>query len=325
MLGGLLRLRLRLLLLRLSFRRLQQRRLTFAGGSGVGVRQGVRRRIRHAHDDGAVIERLAGETGHIAVEQIGDAPLGVAQRRLDAEQAGGIGRAGREAKLLLAPFEAVAGRDLVGSRQRGRARLAGDVLEREPRRALSGDLDPAAAHADRVEHDLLRREGKRDAGTPHVAPIAGAVRLHVDAEHRIDDGDPARLERPRQHRAEIEPGFERAGLEQGLVEIAVLVGDLDVVESELGRRQEQKMHLAADLHLPAEQLASLGLERRTIVVPVDEERRGKQRGQHQDQQCRQSEQERVQLLCPRPGCERAVTRQPPSAPAGPGPATLTSC
>ena len=88
---------------------------------------------------------------------------------------------------------------------------------------------------------------------------------------------------PRQQRAEIEPSFERAGLEQGLVEIAVLVGDLDVVESKLGRRQEHEMHLAADLHLAAEQLGGLSLERRAIVVPVDEKRRGKQRAQHQNQ------------------------------------------
>ena len=173
--------------------------------------------------------------------------------------------------------------------------------------------------ADQIEHDLLWREGERNTTASHVAPIAGAVRFHVDAQHRIDDGDLARLERARQHRAEIEPSFKRAGLEQGLVEIAVLVGDLDVVEAKLWRGQEQEMHLAAHLHLAAEQQARLSFERRAVVVPVDEKRRSKQRAQHQDQQCRKSEQERVQLLCPRPGCERAVTRQALSAPAGPGP------
>ncbi len=55
----------------------------------------------------------------------------------------------------------------------------------------------------------------------------------------------------------------------------LLIGNLDVVESELGRRQQDEMDLAADLDLAAEQLGRLSLERRPVVVPVDKERRGK--------------------------------------------------
>ena len=96
---------------------------------------------------------------------------------------------------------------------------------------------------------------------------------------------------PDRSAAEIEPGFERAGLEHRLVEIARLVGDLHIVEFQLRRRQQHEMNIAADLDLAAEQLRGLGLEHRTIIVPVDEERRGEQRAQHQDQQCRQSKEE----------------------------------
>src|SRR5262249_46349020 len=76
-----------------------------------------------------------------------------------------------------------------------------------------------------------------------------------------------------------------------------------------------------DLHLAAEQFRRLSLERRTIGVPIDEERRREERAQHQDQQCRQSKQERVQLLCPRPGLgarshpTNANQRRPALAPA----------
>ena len=48
---------------------------------------------------------------------------------------------------------------------------------------------------------------------------------------------------------------ERAS-SKGWSRLPVLVGDLDVVEAELRRRQEHEMHLAADLHLAAEQLGS---------------------------------------------------------------------
>ena len=60
-----------------------------------------------------------------------------------------------------------------------------------------------------------------------------------------------------EQRADIEPGLERAGLEERPVEAALLIGDLDVVESELGRRQKDEVNLAADFHLAAEQVGGL--------------------------------------------------------------------
>ncbi len=280
--------------------------------------------VSHAHQDGAVIDGLAAEPRHPAVEHVGGVALDVAERRLDAQQSGRVRLARGEAQLLGTPFEAVGGRDLVGSRQGGGARLARDVLQREPRRSFLGDLDLAAADADRVEHDVLGGEWQADATAPHVAPVARAISLEVETQDGIENGDPARFNASAQQRADIEPGLERAGFEKRLVEASVLVGHLDVVESELGRGQQDEMHLAADLDLAAEQLGGLRLEDRPIVVPVDDERRRKQRAQHQDQQCRQREQKRVHLnLCPRLGSERVLTRQAPTAPTGPRPpATL---
>ena len=92
---------------------------------------------------------------------------------------------------------------------------------------------------------------------------------------------------PLSRRADIEPGFERARFKQRPVEPPLLVGDLDVVEPELRRGQQDEMNLAADLDLPTEQLGGLGLEHRPVVVPVDEERRSKKRAQDQNQYCRQ--------------------------------------
>ena len=82
-------------------------------------------------------------------------------------------------------------------------------------------------------------------------------------------------------------------LEERPVEASLLIGNLDVVEFELGRRQEHEVNLAADLHLAAEQVGGLRLEDGAIVVPVNEKRRGKKRAQDQNQHCRQREQERI--------------------------------
>ncbi len=145
------------------------------------------------------------------------------------------------------------------------------------RLTLLGDLDPAAADADLIEHHLFRGEGQRHAAPPHIAPIAGTVSLDIEPQNRIDDDNFARLDCSGEKRADIEPGFERLGLEKRLVETSLRISDRDVVEFELGRRQKDKVNFAANLHLPAEEIAGLGLEQRPVVVPVDEERRGKER------------------------------------------------
>ena len=244
---------------------------------------GVRRRlvpaiggdIRGAHEDRAVICRLRAEPGHAAVEQISGVAVEVAQRRFDAEQSGGIRCAGRKSQLLRPAFEVVIGRYLVGTRQRLGVGLAADVVEGQLRHALLGDLDLAAADADRVEQHVLRREGKRHAAAAHVAPVAGSVGLEVEAQHRTDNGDLARLDGAAEQSADIEPGLERAHLEKRPVEATRLIGNLDVIEFQLGRRQEHEVNLAADLHLTAEQVGGLCLEDGAIVVPVNEKRRGK--------------------------------------------------
>ena len=237
--------------------------------------------IRGAHDDGAVIGGRGAEPGHAAIEQIGGVAIEVAERRLDAEQPSFIGQAGRESELLRAAFEAVIGRHLVGARQRLGIGFAVEAVEGELRHALLGDLDLAAADADEVEQHVFGREGQRHATAAHIAPIAGTVGLEVEAQHRIDDGDFARLDGAAEQRADIEPGLERAHLEERSVETTLLIGNLDVVESELGRRQEHEVNLAADLDLAAEQVGRLRLEDGAIVVPVNEKRRGKQRAQDQ--------------------------------------------
>ena len=125
--------------------------------------------IGGAHEDRAVIRRQRAEPGHAAVEQIGGVAVEVAQRRLDAEQARGIRRAGRKSQLLRPAFEAVIGRYLVGTRQRLGVRLTVDSVEGQLRHALLGDLDLAAADADRVRaiRPSARREAPRRGGPRH--------------------------------------------------------------------------------------------------------------------------------------------------------------
>ena len=98
-----------------------------------------------------------------------------------------------------------------------------------------------------------------------------------------------------EQRTDIEQGLDGAGLEQRRIETALLVGHLHIVESEFRRGEDDHMHLAAYLHLAAEQLGRLLLEDRAVVVPVDDERRGEQRAEHENQEGRQTEQERVHL------------------------------
>ena len=239
--------------------------------------------IGRAHDDRTGESGNGAQPRHAAIDDIARVAIEIAQRRLDAEQSVRVRRACREAKLLRAAPERIGGRDLVRPRQRLGARFAGDVLDGKLRLTLLGNLDPAAADADLVEHDILRGKGQRHAAPSHIAPIAGAVGLEVEAQDGADEGDLARFDRPGEKRADIQPGFERMSLEERPVEPAFLVGDLDIVEFELGRRQEDKVNLAADFHLAPEQIRRLGLEHRAVIVPVDEERRGKERAQDQNQ------------------------------------------
>ena len=83
---------------------------------------------------------------------------------------------------------------------------------------------------------------------------------------------------------------ERAS-RNGRSKLALLVGNLDVVEAKLGSRQQDEMDLAADLDLAAEKIGGLGLEDGPVVVPVDEERRREKRAQHHNQHCRQRQAE----------------------------------
>jgi hypothetical protein len=114
-------------------------------------------------------------------------------------------------------------------------------------RTLLGDLDRAAGHADLVEHHVLRREGQRYAPAPDVAPIAGAIGFQIQSQDRIDDGDPAGLDGAAEQRGDIEPSLERARFEEGPVEASLLIGNLDVVESELGSRQQDEVNLPPTL------------------------------------------------------------------------------
>jgi hypothetical protein len=50
------------------------------------------------------------------------------------------------------------------------------------------------------------------------------------------------------------------------------------------------MHLAADLYVASKQLARLSFEDRTVIVPINEERRREERAQYQNQHCRKGEQ-----------------------------------
>ncbi len=253
---------------------------------GLGCCRRARASVHHAHEDGAVIGGCAAKPGDVAVDLIARVAVGIAQGGLKAKLPARIHGAGGEAQVLAAVAEVVIGGDLVGARQRRRARFAVDIAEDELADTVLGDLDRAATHADRVEKHVLWRKRHGDARPAHIAPIAGAVGVHRKAQDRIDNRELVRLDRAGEQRPDIEPRFERLRLEKRLVETAVRVGHLHVVEFQLRRGQHDEMDLAVDLHLAAEQLRGLLLEGRAIVVPVDEERRSKERAQHQNEQRR---------------------------------------
>ena len=259
-----------------------------------------------AHDDGAFEARLLLEAGHVAFKQIGGVAVRIAQSGFEPEHTVCVACARREAKLLRAAGKNVAGRDLVGSGQRRGASRAVHILKDERRSARTRHLYASAAHADLVEQNFLRREGQRLPRPADIAPIACAVLFDRDAQHRLGDRDLARFDGAAQQRADIEPGLDRARLEQGLLEASLLIGNLDVVEAKLWRRQNHQMHLAANLDVAAEKLARLGFEDWPVVVPVNKQRRREERAQHHNQHCRQGEQKRVHgSLCLRLDCEQS--------------------
>ncbi len=188
--------------------------------------------------DGAVELGLGAEPGHAAVERVGGVAVEIAQRRLDAEQSGR-----RRARW----WRSAAPADAPRSRSWPRPCKVPTATARSPRRRSSSSVNCGTpclvisilppADADLVEHHVFRGERQRHAAASHIAPIAGAVGLEIEPQDRIDDGDLARLDGTAEQRADIEPGLERAGFEERPVEASLLIGDLDVVESELGRGQ----------------------------------------------------------------------------------------
>jgi hypothetical protein len=246
-----------------------------------------------AHDDCAAETRLRLEASHIAFKQIGSIPIRIAKRGFEPEQTVGVACARREAKLLRAVGKNVAGGDLIRARQGRRAPGAVHIVEDKRRSAGTSHLDSPAADADFIEQNFFWHEGQCLTRPTNIAPISGVVLFHREPEHWLEDRDLARFDGAAQQGADIEPSLDRPRLEQRLVEAALLIGHLDVIEAKLGRRQEHHMHLAANLDVAAEKLARLGFEDRPVVVPVNKERRREERAQHHNQHCRQGEQKRV--------------------------------
>src|SRR6516164_854366 len=274
---------------RVSRRRVRSRLSWYrcAGIAAVGQRRG------NAHDDGSVIAWLGAEAVDVALKQNSDIAIGIAQRGFKTEHAGGIACTSREAKLLRASSKTVCRRDLVWTRQRRSAADTVDILEHERGDARARDLNPAAADAHLVEQHFLGNERQSLSGPTHIAPIAGAVVSQREPEHRLGDGDLARLYDTTHQRADIEPGFDRPRLEQRLVEAALRVRHLHIIEAKLWRRQKHHVHIAADPNVTAKKLACLGFKDRTVVVPVNKEGCREERAQHQNQHCCQGEQKRV--------------------------------
>ena len=250
------------------------------------------------HDEGTVVRRSRAKARDQAVKLIRGRAIGIAQRRLHPELPAVVYGPGRKPESLRPPFEVIGGGDFVGARERGCARLAVDIPEHERRYAFFDDLDRATRDTHGVEQHIFRYEWSPRAARSDIRPVAVARTVNMQPQGRIDDRELMCLDLAGQQRSHIDLGFEGLRLEKGRIEAPVGVRDPDAVEFEPRRRKDDQMDLAVHFDLPADELAGMGLERRAIVVPIDEERRREERTQHQYEQCRQCQQKRVhRSLC----------------------------
>ncbi len=259
-----------------------------AGGSRLCGRRERFRRELHLGGYLAVDARMALEVLKPSIESVcSGVARSCANRRLEADAAVGLGGAGGDAHLALG-FAPV-GRSLERERSLDRFGLqlaveAAELGEADAARTVEGhrpvgDLDRLQGHARRNERQRPGSDGK-------AAPVTGAFGIDREAQHRLFQHDLVGLDDAFQERRRGEAHREAFGAEERLAGGAGRIGDAQLLEAHVGRRQQAHVDVAADTDFAPENACRLLLEHAAIAVPIDEIGNGKQRREGQRDQPR---------------------------------------
>ncbi len=149
--------------------------------------------------------------------------------------------------------------------------------------------DPASLNVTRPSVDGQPRYGERvrpERGCRR-RPVDGAGAIEAEADLRRDEtqlGGPdlAAQQWPK-------PDFKLDGV--GTNEPRLTGGaDFDVAQLEMRGRQDPRLDRSVDAHRKPGEPAGLGFERRTVLIPIDHERRDQRGHERQDDSDGQSEQ-----------------------------------
>ncbi len=166
-----------------------------------------------------------------------------------------------------------------------RGKRTGDPRDPPTHRfARTRDLKRSIVQAHRFQRNIGGQERQARGGVTDPGPIHLAISIQSKAQRKLIQLDLAGLNLAAQQRRYRQRHTERARACRGGLEAAGAIRDADPLEANLGHRQDGEVDIALDPHGPTRELAGLGLEHCAVFVPVDDIRRGKGRGENDDQQ-----------------------------------------
>ncbi len=122
-----------------------------------------------------------------------------------------------------------------------------------------------------------RHERERARGDGEAAPVAAALGIDSEAEHRLFEHDFVGFDDALEQRGDRQAHGEAVGAEERLAGGAARVGDAQLLEAHVGRGKQAHVDVAADAHVAAEDARRLLFEDAAVAVPVDEMGDGEQR------------------------------------------------
>ena len=126
----------------------------------------------------------------------------------------------------------------------------------------------AVGDRERRQRDVGRHIAGRGQRLGEALPVPTALRIERQTHERPLKLDLVGFDDAPEQRRNGKLDAEAVRLEEG--ELARGIRDADLLESEIGERQQVQLHIAVDLHLAADGARCLGLEVVAIAVPVDE-------------------------------------------------------
>ena len=161
-----------------------------------------------------------------------------------------------------------------------------ELLQHDARAGAGvGERDASVLDLKTRDGERVRTESRRWSG-----PVDRACAVDAETDLRRKEAQLRGLHLATQQRTKPDFDLDRAGPQ---LRLPARLADLDVAELDPRRRQNAGFYGAVDANSEAGELAGLLLERRTVVIPIDDKRRDQRRHERQNDSDGQSEQCRL--------------------------------